>query len=169
MPLRYKEKIRLRKQSHFNRFKPKITTDLKDINKNIGIKKREIRKPIDLEHTLTEVKQKFSSLVAPFIVGEYKKGTKKALVYDKMDRTIKLRYQMMSLKDHISDFVFQLRMYVIAHSENKERIKELEKEIKEWGKITTRVLNDFIDKISFVIENYFVPIFNKLKKEKVSS
>ena len=37
------------------------------------------------------------------------------------------------------------------------------------GKIINKTLNEIIDNISFVIENYFVPIVNKLEKKKVSS
>lgn len=169
MPFRYREKIRLKRTSHIKRLEPKLDLDIKNIHKNLDIKAKPIKKPIDLMGAISEIKTKFINLIDPFISGEYKENSHPRFVYDSAKKTIKLRYQLMSLKDNLSDFVFQLRMYVISHSDDKERIKELEKEIKEWEKIINKTLNEIIDNVSFVIENYFVPIVNKLEKKKVSS
>lgn len=169
MPFQYKKKIRLKRPSHLEIKNPKIELDLKDIHKTLEIKETKISKPKELIQVLTDIKQKFITIVAPFISGEYKKENKKILVYDNVNKTIKLRYQLMSLKDHLSDFVFQLRMYIIAHSDEKENIEKIEKEIKEWEKIITKTLNKLIDNIGFVIENYFVPICNKLENKKVKN
>lgn len=169
MPFRYREKIRLKKPSHLKKIEPKLDLDIKNIHKNLDIKARPIKKPVDLMRTISEIKTKFITLIDPFISGEYKKNSHPRFVYDSAKKTIKLRYQLMSVKENLLDFVFQLRLYVISHSNDKERIKELEKEIKEWEKIINKTLNEIIDNVSFVIENYFVPIVNKLDKKKVSS
>jgi hypothetical protein len=166
MPLKYREekKIRLRHMSHFKKPNHKIDLDLRDINKNLDIENIEINRPVDLEKVFLNIKQKFALLVSPFVSGEYKREKKDMLIFDKTDKTIKLRYQLMSLSDHIGEFIFQLRMYVITHSDDKDKIEEIEKEIKEWEKILNHVLNDLIDKVNFVIQNYFVPICERLEK-----
>jgi len=166
MPFKYRKKIRLKKPSHLERRNPKLELDLKNIHKTLDIKETKISKPKDLTEILVDIKHKFTKLVVPFISGEYKKENKRVLVYDNVNKTIKLRYQLMSLKDHLSEFIFQLRGYVISHSDDKEKIEKIEKEIKEWEKIINKTVTELIDNVSFVIEHYFVPIFNKLEKKE---
>jgi len=169
MPFKYREKIRLKKPGHLKKIEPKLDLDIKNIHKTLDIKTKPIKKPVDLMDTITEIKTKFMHIIDPFVSGVYKKNSHPRFVYDSAKKTIKLRYQLMSLKDNISDFVFQLRLYVISHSDDKENIEKIEKEIKEWEKIINKTLNEIIDNVSFVIENYFVPIVNKLEKKKVNA
>jgi hypothetical protein len=169
MSVIYRRKIRLKKPSRIKNIKPRLELDTKNIQKNINIKAKPIKKPVDLANTMTEIKHKFYRLISPIVSGEYKKNSRPRFVYDSAKKTIKLRYQLMSIKENVLDFVFQLRLYVISQSPNKDKIKEVEKEIKEWEKIISKTLNEIIDNISFVIENYFVPIVNKLEKKEVSS
>ena len=134
MPLRYREKIRLRRPSHLEIKNPKIETDLKDIHKTLDIETKPVKKPKDLTNIITEIKGKFSMIISPFVSGEYKKNSHPRFVYDSAKKTIKLRYQLMSIKENLLDFVFQLRLYVISHSDDKDKNKRTRKEIKEWEK-----------------------------------
>jgi len=155
-----------RKLGIIDRKGPELEKDFKYIDKNLETKPKEIRKPKDLTQKLKEIKEKFNQLISPFISGEYKKESHLAFVYDNANKTVKLRYQLMSLSEHLKDFVFQLRMQVISQMDDKDKIEEIEKEIKEWEKIINNVLNDFIETVNFVIQNYFVPICESLEKKK---
>lgn len=167
----HRKKIKLKRPSQIKKIepKPKLDLEVKNIHKNIKIKVRPIKKPIDLRNVITDIKIKFSKLISPFVSGEYKKNSRPRFVYDSATKTIKLRYQLISIKQNLSDFVFQLRLYVISKSANKDKIKKIEKEIKEWEKVINKILDEVIDNVSYVIEHYFVPIVKKLEKEKVSS
>ncbi len=166
MPLRYKEKIKPKRIGIIKKIDPKIEMDLKDIDKAFPVSEKKISKPIDLSKIINSIRQGFNVYIAPYITGEYKKIKKerKEIIKD-TKKTIKLRYQLIQLSEHIKDFIFELKMYLISRANSKEEYEKLEKEIKQWEEIAEKVLGDLINNITSVIQNNLVPVCEKIEKE----
>lgn len=166
MPLRYKEKIKVKRIEITKKIDPKIEMDLKDIDKAFPIPDKKISRPLDLSSIVNSIKHNFNVYIAPYITGEYKniKKEKKEIIHD-TKKTIKLRYQLLQLSEHLKDFIFQMRMYLISKAHNKEEYEKLEKEIKQWEEIAEKVIGDFLDNITFIIQKHLVPVCEKIEKE----
>ena len=165
MPIKF-EKFKVRRPEITFKLFPKIEMDLKHIDKSFKVNETKISKPIDFSKIMDSIKHNFNLYIVPYITGEYKtkKTEKKQIIVD-TKKTIKLRYQLLQLSDHIKDFVFQMKMYLISRANSKDEYEKLEKEIKQWEEIAERVLGDFINNLTFIIQNNLVPVCEKLEKE----
>lgn len=163
--MRYRRKIRLKKIKIPRKRHQKLEVELKEINKHFPINKRKISKPKDLSNVIFSLKQNFNKHIKPYITGEYKikKKPNKEVIRD-TKKTISLRRHLVQLSTHLKDFIFQLKMYLISKTPDKEEYNNLKKEIKEWEQISEKIISNFIKNLTTIIQRYLVPACEDIEK-----
>jgi hypothetical protein len=164
MPIRVKEKINVKRQN-IRKIDPKIEMDIKNIDKVFKVPEVKISRPLDLSKILSTIKSGFKNYIVPYLTGEYKNTKPRKEVIQDTTKIIRLRQNLIQMSEHFKDFIFQMKMYLISKAVNSKEYKDLEKEIKEWEKIVGKVLDDFIENITFVIQNNLVPVCEKIQKD----